>query len=96
MGRRSACIRGLVDDVSPLADLFAAIDASNRARRFAGLAVVFVLGLCFLGGAWIDADLSRAPRLSPRACADRLGIQWDVVNGATERLAAFSACVAGR
>lgn len=48
---------------------------------------------CLVVGAWIDGDFNRHAARTPQSCADSLGIQWDVENGATERLAEFSACV---
>lgn len=76
----------------PLLDLFARIDADNRRRRFRVYAASFALGVCLLGGAWVDGTLNR-PAHSPEACAQRLGVTYNVEDGATEQLAAFKACV---
>lgn len=62
----------------------------TRRRILAGLAISAVV----LSVSCVRSTDHHAPR--PQVCADRLGVEWDREQGATERLAAFSRCVEGK
>lgn len=53
-----------------------------------------LLSAVTLAGGCIDKR-NNTDHARQRGCADRLGVAWNVEDGATERLAAFSACIGG-
>lgn len=81
--------------MTPSLTLVAAVEADTRKRRRTAWLVGLGLVTLLAGAAWVDGTTTR-PKHDPAACADRLGIAWSYEQGATERLAEFSACVVGR
>lgn len=65
--------------------------ALSFTHRFASL--VRTLALLLLVLLATVACRSTAP--TSQGCADQLGIEWSVEDGATEQLDAFAACLAG-
>ncbi|HEX7276274.1 MAG TPA: hypothetical protein VF244_02775 [Acidimicrobiales bacterium] len=60
------------------------------------IVVAFLAAIAMaIGIVYMSADLEAHPRGTPKTCADALGIHWTPEDGATERLNAFDACVAG-
>lgn len=62
------------------------------------VAGLIAVALAIVGMAFADAwgkQADERPPGTPRTCAQALGIHWTPEDGATERLNAFEACVAG-
>lgn len=71
-------------------------DHDHQTRSCRTRLYVAVLASCLVLGAWGDGSMRRHDAHTPEACAHRLHVAYDRENGATERLAAFQACVEGR
>lgn len=57
------------------------------------VAVGLVLSVLVLAGSCID-KANNTEDTRAQACADRLGVRWNVEDGATDRLAEFGRCLA--